>query len=153
MRLLRIKHVVWDVVAVLDSRDECVLSHLLTESAPGKQNKSKQERMAEQMLALLRETVPANGPPTNTPFSKRLGGNIFEFRIGYGGHNKGPKLRVTYFYGKGGKLVICAHRLWKRGEGMQPAIDAAARLRKAYLADADRGDLKIYSIPEHKEPS
>ncbi len=153
MRLLRIRHVKWDVVAVLDSQNCCVLSQLLVESAPDKEKKTKDERMAEQMLALLRDSVPSEGPRKGTPFSKPLADKIFEFRIGYGGANKGPKLRVTYFYGKGDKIIICAQRLWKRGENMRSAISTAKAMRRQYLDDFAREDIQVYTLPRHKEPS
>lgn len=125
----------------------------MREAAPDSPRKTKRQRMAEQMLALLEQNAPAYGPQPGTPFSKSLGDNIFEFRIGYGQKHKGPKLRVTYFYGKDRRMIICVDRIWKRGEDMREAKRNAVQTRRHYLRDHANGNIQIFDLGDYGEPS
>ena len=102
MKLLQIGRDRWTVLVVADDRWASELLTVL--QTPSETN------LGARMLALLREYVPANGPPRTSEISKDLGGGRFEFRRQPG---KGPALRVLYFFDKG-KVVVCSHAFWKR---------------------------------------
>ena len=149
MRLVRIARGVWEVQSVADSRGRCVIEKLVdlaggpealaAATQAGKLNAD--QRMVKRMLAIIQEDVPANGPPRNSQLSLPLQDNVFEFRIGWGG-KKGPVLRVTYFFGKERKVVVCANVFKKRGEARKVKDDAIST-RNQYLRDYRDGDIAI----------
>lgn len=129
MELVRIKRVVWDVLAIADRRGRTVWDELREDSDPH----------AQKMRALIQHTA-LNGPPHDQRKSKKLRDDIFEFRTG---PKKGPQLRVFYFY-DAGKMVICTHSVWKR-EAVPEEIDRAVAWKNRYLLARERGELKIAS--------
>jgi len=129
MRLVRIKRVVWDVLAIADRRGRTVWNELHEDSSPH----------ARKMRALIQHTA-RNGPPHDPRKSKKLRDDIFELRTG---PKKGPKLRVFYFY-DAGKMVICTHSVWKR-EAVPEEIDRAVAWKNRYLLAKQRGEVEIAS--------
>lgn len=135
MRLLRLGHQQWTVLAVMNDRGECaVLELLMNAGEPG-----------ERLLADLRESVPERGPPTNnTEATKALRDKILEFREPV---KKGGTLRVLYFYDKG-RVIVCANAVLKKSDKTpDELIDAAVRMRRDYLAAAQKGQLQIIDLP------
>ena len=127
MRLVRIKRVVWDVVAIADRRGRTVWDHLVEDP----------DRHARRMRALLHHTA-RDGPPHDPRKSKPLRDGIFELRQG---PKKGPKLRVFYFY-DAGRMVICTHAAWKR-EAVPEEIDRAVVWKARYFRAKARGAVEI----------
>jgi Phage derived protein Gp49-like (DUF891) len=93
----------------------------------------KEQRTAKRMVALLMEDLPANGPRGN--LSKHLDEHILEFRRG---PKHGKQLRVTYFYGSGRRVIVCARWFFKREKTPPGEIHKAIELRDEYLL----GELK-----------
>jgi Phage derived protein Gp49-like (DUF891) len=157
MRLVRIGRGFWEVQSVADSRGRTVIDKLValgggeeaiaTALRTGKT--SADQRMVIRMLGVLQNDVPANGPPKNSQLSQPLGDGVFEFRIGWGG-KKGPVLRVTYFYGTGRRVVVCANAVKKRGEARKVKADAVETLDQ-YLRDQANGNIQIEDPDRHKE--
>jgi len=127
MQLVRIKRVVWDVLAIADGRGRTVWDELSEDP----------DRHAQRMRALIQHTV-INGPPHDDRKSKNLRDDIFEFRTG---PKKGPKLRVFYFY-DAGKVVICTHLVWKR-EAVPEEVDKAVAWKRRYFLAKARGEVEI----------
>lgn len=127
MKLVRIKRVVWDVLAIADRRERTVWDELREDPHPH----------ARKMRALI-QNIALHGPPHDQRKSKKLRDDIFEFRTG---PKKGPKLRVFYFY-DAGKMVICTHSVWKR-EAVPEEIDRAVAWKNRYLLARERGELEI----------
>jgi len=127
VKLVRIQRVVWDVLAIADSRGRTVWDDLVEDP----------DRHAQRMRALIQHTA-RNGPPHDDRKSKPLRDGIFELRTG---PKKGPKLRVFYFY-DAGKMVICTHSVWKR-EAVPEEIDKALAWKSRYLLAKSRGTVEI----------
>ena len=148
MHLVRLGRSVWEVLAVADSRRDCVLDDLidlcrvptapgapgvvLTEADPGL---DPEQRLAYWMIAHLQEDVPANGPG-KMPTSRYLTNQILEFRRG---PKRGKKLRVNYFYGAGHKVVVCVSSFFKREETPKREIKRADKMRRKYFEDEENG--------------
>lgn len=127
MRLVRIKRVVWDVLAIAGSRGRTVWDVLLEDP----------DRHAQRMRALILHTA-LHGPPHDDRKSKKLRDDIFELRAG---PKKGPKLRVFFFY-DAGNIVICTHSVWKR-QAVPEEIDKAVAWKNRYLRAKARGEVEI----------
>ena len=123
MRLVRLRRQVWDVLAVADESGRCLVDDLLELSRRG----GKDQRTAKRMIALLLEDLPANGPRGN--LSKHLTDHILEFRRG---PKRGKQLRVTYFYGSGRRVIVCARWFFKREKTPPGEIQKAAAIRSEY---------------------
>jgi phage-related protein len=138
MRLIRLGHQQWTVLAVMDRGDGCaVLDLLMNSGAPG-----------ERLLADLKESVPERGPPmNNTEATKVLRDKILEFREPV---KKGGTLRVLYFYDKG-RVVVCVNGILKKSDKTpDDLIDTAIRIRREYLAEVAAGLVEIIDLPAEK---
>jgi phage-related protein len=132
MRLVRIAREKWDVLAVLDSREECqVLDFLADLDGP-------ESAAAGSMVALLKHKVPKSGPPRREPSCKSLGDGVYEFRR----QPKGKKLRVLWFYG-GTAVIVCTAAFKKAERTPRAQLDHARFLCKQYWIARSRGELEI----------
>ncbi|HZF10715.1 MAG TPA: type II toxin-antitoxin system RelE/ParE family toxin [Thermoanaerobaculia bacterium] len=132
MKLVRIGWESWEVLAVCDLRGRCQVLDFLDDferSSPA---------AAYAMIALLRQTLPQEGPPRSEPLCKSLGNGIYELRK----QPKGKKLRVVWFYGVG-QVVVCTYAFSKAEKTPQIRVEQSRLLRKQYLAARTRGDLEI----------
>lgn len=133
MHLVRIRRQVWDVLAVADDRGRCLLDDLLEVACPDKEpgrKRDKEQRTAKRMIALLRADLPANGP--RGELSKHLDDHILELRRG---PKHGKQLRITYFYGAGRRVIVCARWFFKREKTPSGEIRWAKKIRERYLKD------------------
>lgn len=122
MKLVRIAREKWDVLAVLDSREECqVLDFLADLDGP-------ESAAAGSMIALLKHKVPKSGPPGKEPSCKSLGDGVYEFRR----QPKGKKLRVLWFYG-GTAVIVCTAAFKKAERTPRAPLDQARFLCKQYM--------------------
>jgi hypothetical protein len=131
MKLVRIARERWDVLAVMDEREDCqVLDFLL---APG------QDRARQTLLIFLRMRLPVEGPPAhNRELCKSLGDGIFEFRR----QPKGPKVRVLFFYDDGCR-IICTNAFCKAERTPRSGLELAKDLRQQYFRAKLLGRLHI----------
>jgi phage-related protein len=132
VKLVRIGWESWEVLAVCDHRGRCQVLEFLDEferSSPA---------ATHAMIAILGQSLPAEGPPRTEPLCKSLGNGIYELRK----QPKGKKLRVLWFYGVG-QVVVCTYAFSKGERTPQIRIEQSRLLRKQYLADRIRGDLEI----------
>ncbi len=137
MRLVRIGWESWEVLAICDARARApVIEFLLSfeRSAPA---------AAQGMLALLRQVVPAMGPPHAEPLCKPLGDGIYELRK----QPKGKKLRVVWFYGVG-RVIVCTFAFAKAERTPRLLVERSRLLRRQYLAARARGEVKILDLEE-----
>ena len=96
--------------------------------------------LGARMLALLREYVPANGPPRNKEISKDLGEGRFEFRRQ---PRKGAALQVLYFFDKG-QIIVCSNAFWKKTDKTPASeLKRIEDTMAAYAADKESGLLEI----------
>jgi hypothetical protein len=117
IRLVRIRKVNWDVLAMPEVLDE--LQGVDPSYRP----------VADSMFALLRRRVPEAGPPKGE-ISEPLGDGIFEFRRQ---PQRGPKLRVLWFY-DAGRVIICTRAFLKDVKKCPPEEKARAlKIRDRYL--------------------
>jgi hypothetical protein len=132
MNLVRIAKLRWDVLAILDARGRCpVLEFLADLQGP-------QRTAAEQMLALLRHQIPANGPPKGALLCKPLGDGLYELRR----QPKGKKLRLVWFYG-GGAVIICAAAFTKAERTPRIELERAKQAKEDYWHARARSELRI----------
>lgn len=136
MRLVRIRHEVWDVQAILDESDSSSAWSELEAADPS-------DSGAERMRATLETEVPLNGPPyMNKTKCRNLGDGIYEF--------KEPGVRVLWFYGVG-KTIVCSHVSPKvPKKKFQQEINKAKRLRDVYTDSKLAGQLKVLNRSEMK---
>jgi phage-related protein len=129
MRLLRIPvSGQFQVLSICDARGNSYLFDFLDGLG------ANLEPDADRMLALL-ERVASAGPPRNTDISHQIDGEIYEFIQG--------RLRVLWFY-DAGRVVVCCQGFVKKSRKTPTAeIERARRLRSAYQAAKDSGQLKI----------
>jgi phage-related protein len=132
MNLVRIAKLRWDVLAIVDARGRCpVLEFLADLQGP-------QRTAAEQMLALLRLQIPANGPPKGEPLCKPLGDGLYELRR----QPKGKKLRLVWFYG-GGAVIVCAAAFTKAERTPRIELERAKQVKEDYWHAKARSELRI----------
>jgi len=137
MKLVRVGWERWEVLAVCDSRGRCPVLEFLIEferSSPA---------AAHGMLALLRQVVPAAGPPRSEPLCKPLGDGLYELRK----QPKGKKLRVIWFYGVG-QVIVCTYAFGKAERTPQLLVERSRLLRRQYLAARARGEVEILDPEE-----
>lgn len=132
MRLLRIARKRWEVLAICDHRGGCPVLDFL-EGLTG-----AYQAAVEQMLVLLGQLIPENGPPKGEPLCKSLGDGLYELRK----QPKGKKLRVVWFYG-GGPVIICAAAFTKAERTPRAEIIRARALQREYWEARKHGQLKI----------
>jgi hypothetical protein len=135
MKLVRIAREQWDVLAVLDEREECQVLELLMASG--------QDAARRSMLQLLRSRLPAEGPPRNVELCKSLGEGIFELRR----QPKGPKLRVLFFYDDGCRIV-CTNAFLKAERTPRMEVRLARHLKRQYFRAKLLRRLRIEEIPD-----
>ncbi len=134
MLVVQLARMAWEVRAVCDQSDNCLVLDLLGSG----EEATKAHRMG--MLALLREHIPRLGVPP-APLSAPLGDRLFELRKQ---PRKGPKLRVPFFYDRNDdRIVVCTHAFWKDQPAMPNEILRARQLRDAYYAAQTRGDFRL----------
>lgn len=122
------------MLAVADDDWGCELLDVL--QTPSETN------LGARMLALLREYVPANGPPRNAEISKGLGKGRFEFRRQ---PRKGAALRVLYFFDRG-QIIVCSGAFWKKTDRTPAAeLKRIDDTMAAYAAALRQGQLEIRS--------
>ena len=133
MKLLRIRLIVWDVLAIVNHRNQCmVLDDLraMDRSIPA----------VQAMNALLKDYVPTHGPPLdNRNYCSPLGDGIFQLKRG---PKKGKKLRVPFFY-RPGKRVVCTEAALKTDKLPRAVINRAHALRNDYLTDEANNAIEI----------
>lgn len=133
MRLERVKHDVWDVLAIRDRWGNSVWREL--------QQADESDVGAEDMRVTLEGEVPLNGPPImNKSKCRPLGDGIYEF--------KAPGLRVLWFYDEGEpkvrRRIICSHAAPKMPKKkFQKEVKRAARFRDEYVTAKAAGKLTI----------
>lgn len=132
MRLLRIARKRWDVLAICDHRGACPVLDFLG-SLTGTYRAA-----VDQMLVLLGQLIPENGPPKGEPLCKSLGDGLYELRK----QPKGKKLRVVWFYG-GGQVIICVTAFTKANRTPRAEINRARALQRDYWEAKKHGQLKI----------
>jgi len=133
MELVRIAREQWDVLAVLDSREQCQVLDFL--GRPGLAHPAARR----QLLVFLRVVLPVEGPPrNNAELCKPLGDGVFELRR----QPKGPKLRVLFFYDDGYRIV-CTNAFAKTKKRPRQEIELAKRLRKRYFEAKSHEMLQI----------
>ena len=123
MRLVRIAHERWEVLAVVDDRGQCQVIDFLMGSGAG------QSAAQSSMLVFLRFRLPAQGPPRSTELCKSLGDGIFELRR----QPKGPKLRVLFFYDDGYRIV-CTNAFLKAERTPRTEVALARDLKRRYFS-------------------
>ena len=143
MRLEQIAKNIWEVLAVLDAEDRCVLNELQNQEP-------NQQRECDKMLGLILRDVPDNGPRVhNKNFCSPLGDNTFKFKKG---PKTGQKLRVAWFYDDGEpavrRRIICTESYWKGADTPPAVIDRAERLRLEYIQAKQTGQLEIEGVEE-----
>ncbi len=113
----------WTVLAVAKDDGEVPLLEFLSDE-------TKSKKAKENMLSTLVEYVPTHGTPKDENKCKYLRDHILEFKTG---SNKGPKVRVLFFYDKG-KVIVCSHGFLKDTQKTNPdEIDKAIQIRENYL--------------------
>jgi len=132
MQLVRIARRRWDVLAYRDHRGSCPVLDFL-EGLTGSYLAA-----AEQMLRLLVQIIPENGPPKTEPLCKSLGDGLFELRK----QPKGKKLRVVWFYGTGA-VIVCVAAFTKAERTPRAEIDRARALQREYWEARRHGRLEI----------
>jgi phage-related protein len=124
----------WTVLAIARSATECELKEVLAQP--------DSNDLGSRMMVLLRQDLPASGPPRSEELSKQLDGAIYEFRKT---PKRGPALRVLWFYDEG-RVVVCTHAYWKRTQRTpRSEIEKARRLHSDYLFAKRRNSLRIMS--------
>jgi phage-related protein len=138
MKLMRIGWESWEVLAICDARGRApVLESLLA-------FERSSAVASHAMLALLRQVVPAMGPPHGEPLSKPLGDGIYELRK----QPKGKKLRVVWFYGIG-QVIVCTFAFAKAEGTPRLLVERSRLLRRQYLAARARGEVEILDPEEN----
>jgi phage-related protein len=135
MNLVRIAKLRWDVLAILDARGHCPVLEFLSDL------QGPQRIAAEQMLALLRHQIPANGPPKGAPLCKSLGDGLYELRR----QPKGKKLRLVWFYG-GGAVIVCAAAFTKAERTPRTELERAKQAQEDYWHARARSELRIVEL-------
>jgi phage-related protein len=138
MKLVRIARGLWDVLAVLDTRDCCQVLDFIAELG------ANYDAAKRALIRVLRVDLPLNGPPThNVDQCKPLGGGIFEIRR----QPKGQKLRVLFFYDDGSRIV-CTNAFAKAERTPRTELKLARELRGRYMTAKFRRKLQIVEIAE-----
>lgn len=136
MKLYRLSAGVWTILAYADARDNCHVLDVIHEL--------DDESLAQKMLTLLYDTVPAYGIKKNETFSRKLKGykDTYEFKRG---PKKGPGIRVLYFYD--GRVIVCSTAFVKKGNNPDDsAIEQHQRIRVQYFQDKSNGKIEIEDI-------
>lgn len=123
----------WQVVAISEGM-ECPLRRFLMEAEPN------YRRHADRMRGLIEHaaSVPRGPIELGDAVCHQVDARhqIYEFI-------KGP-LRVLWFYGEGGKLVICSGGFVKKSQKTpRHEIDRAVEAQRNYRIAARRGDIRI----------
>jgi phage-related protein len=139
MKLVRIARKRWEVLVVLNAREDCEVLEFLI-------NPGESYRVAAQsMLRLLFEGIPTSGPPKGEPLCKPLGDGLYELRK----QPKGEKLRVVWFYG-GGAVIVCATAFTKAERTPRAKITQSLLLRQRYREARFDQKIEIVDIEETK---
>ncbi len=135
MRLVRIAHERWEILAVVDDRGQCQVLDFLTGSGPSAAQRS--------MHLFLRLRLPVEGPPRSVELCKSLGDGIFELRR----QPKGPKLRVLFFYDDGYRIV-CTNAFLKAERTPRTEVRLARDLKRQYFSAKRLRRLRIEEKPD-----
>lgn len=87
------------------------------------------------MVSLLTKSVPDHGPHLNTEWCSPLGDGIYEFRKG---ENRGPKVRVLWFYGEKREILVCSSAFVKTFRRCPPEEIANAKIMRNRYEEAVR---------------
>jgi phage-related protein len=142
MKLLRLGCHRWEVVAILaDDEKTCeALDFLL-----GKRLGQPASRRA--MFSFLKEVVTRHGPPEANPETclrlKPYERHLYEFRKQ---PQRGPKVRVVWFYDREEKRVVCVNGFLKTNETPERKLEEAEAARARYFADKAKDKLVVLDL-------
>lgn len=120
----------WSVVGVCNDRGNCPTDDFL--SGLGDNFRKDVDR-----VRALFTHVAKNGPNLlPVEISHNIAPEIFEFIRG--------RLRIAWFYGDGGRVVVCSHGFVKKGQKTpRSEIEAAQRARNNYVTAHRKGEAAI----------
>lgn len=120
----------WSIVGVCNSRNECLVDSFLSGLGA---NLAKDATKVRALFVHVAKNGPQHLPVDR---SHNIAPEIFEFICG--------RLRIAWFYGAGGKIVICSNGFVKDSQKTRRAdIEAAQRARTNYHAAHARGEVAI----------
>jgi hypothetical protein len=120
----------WSIVGVCNSREECQVDFFLSGLGA---NLVKDVTKVRALFTHIAKNGPQHLPVER---SHNIAPEIFEFICG--------RLRIAWFYGVGGKIVVCSNGFVKDSQKTRRAdIEAAQRARNNYLAAHAEGGVAI----------
>ena len=119
----------WSIVGACNDRGDCPIDDFLSGLNT---NFAKDVNRVRALFTLIGK----NGPLLPVEVSHNIAPEIFEFIRG--------RLRIVWFYGDGGRIVICSHGFVKKGQKTPRAeIEAAQRAKSNYIASRLKGAVVI----------
>lgn len=116
----------WSIVGVCTDRGDCPVDDFLSGLDANFQ------KDADRVRALFTHVAKQGPNLLPVEISHNIAPEVFEFIRG--------RLRIAWFYGTGGKIVVCSHGFVKKGQKTPRAeIEAAQRARNSYLAAHAQG--------------
>lgn len=120
----------WAIVGVCNDRGDCPVDDFLCGLD------SNFTRDVGRLRALFTHVAKTGPNLLPVEVSHNLAPEIFEFIRG--------RLRIVWFYGEGGRLVVCSHGFVKKGQKTPRAqIEQAQRVKDSYAAAHRRGEAVI----------
>jgi len=120
----------WSIVGICTDRGECPADDFLCGLAA---NFAKDVNRVRALFTHVAQKGPILLP---CEVSHNIAPEIFEFIRG--------RLRIAWFYGEGGKIVICSHGFVKKGQKTPRAeIATAQRAKENYMAAQRDGNVVI----------
>jgi hypothetical protein len=121
---------IWAIVGACSDRGDCPVDDFLCGLDA---NFEKDVQRVRTLFKHIAKTGPNLLP---VEVSHNIAPNIFEFIRG--------RLRIAWFYGESGKIVICSQGFVKKGQKTPRAeIEAAQRARSSYIAAHQKGAVAI----------
>lgn len=120
----------WSIVGVCSDRGDCPADDFLCGLDA---NFEKDVQRVRTLFKYIAKTGPNLLP---VEVSHNIAPDIFEFIRG--------RLRIAWFYGDGGKIVVCSHGFVKKEQKTRPAeIATAQRTRSSYISAHQKGAVAI----------
>lgn len=120
----------WSIVGICTDRGACPADDFLCGLD------ANYQKDVGKMRVLFKHVAQKGPNLLPVEVSHNIAPEIFEFIRG--------DLRVAWFYGKGGKIVVCSHGFVKKGRKTpRSEIETAQRAKESYMAAHRRGDVVI----------
>ncbi|MBE0503161.1 MAG: type II toxin-antitoxin system RelE/ParE family toxin [Desulfuromonadales bacterium] len=121
---------IWAIVGACSDRGDCPVDDFLCGL------NANFEKDVQRVRTLFKHIAKAGPTLLPVEVSHNIAPEIFEFIRG--------RLRIVWFYGDGGRIVICSHGFVKKGQKTPRAeIEAAQRAKRNYIASCLKGAVVI----------